>query len=141
MQQLDEFSLAANTHLQFGIIMFSFKETFITKYISFHGRASRKEYWLANLIFLLAILFSSLVAVTVDTNVPIFLLFLASFLPLLALSVRRLHDTGRSGWWYLINLIPYVGFLCFLVIATFESQSGTNKYGPNPYGVENDNVV
>jgi uncharacterized membrane protein YhaH (DUF805 family) len=47
-------------------------------------------------------------------------------------TVRRLHDTGKSGWWMLINLIPLIGFIVFLVFMFQDSQMGDNEYGPNP---------
>lgn len=57
---------------------------------------------------------------------------LVVFIPSLALSVRRLHDTGKSGWWMLITLIPLVGPLIMLFFMVKDSQPGTNEYGPNP---------
>ena len=57
------------------------------------------------------------------------------FLPSLALAVRRLHDTGKSGWWYLIGVIPivsYIGGLVLLVFYCTDGEAGTNKWGPNP---------
>ena len=52
--------------------------------------------------------------------------------PGLAVSIRRLHDVGKSGWYLLINLIPIAGPIWFLVLACTDSQPGHNKYGPNP---------
>ncbi|BDP42173.1 hypothetical protein DAETH_21420 [Deinococcus aetherius] len=60
---------------------------------------------------------------------------LATFLPTLAVNIRRLHDTGRSGWWYLIAFVPLVGGIVLLIFAVMDSQPGTNKWGPNPKGV------
>ena len=57
---------------------------------------------------------------------------LAVLVPSLAVSVRRLHDTGRSGWWILICLVPVIGALYFLYLTILEGQQGTNEYGPNP---------
>ena len=57
---------------------------------------------------------------------------LVVFVPSLALSVRRLHDIGKSGWWMLISLIPLVGPLIVLFFMVKDSQPGTNEYGPNP---------
>ena len=57
---------------------------------------------------------------------------LALLLPSLAVNVRRLHDTGRSGWWILIGLIPVIGFIVLLVFECQDSQPGTNAYGPSP---------
>ena len=57
---------------------------------------------------------------------------LAVILPALAVTVRRLHDTNRSGWWILVNLIPYVGGLVLLVLCAFAGTSGPNRYGDEP---------
>ncbi len=57
---------------------------------------------------------------------------LGVFIPSLAVSVRRLHDTNRSGWWVLINFIPIIGFIVFIVFMVQDSQPGTNQYGENP---------
>jgi len=60
---------------------------------------------------------------------------LAVLLPQIAVSIRRLHDTGRSGWWYLLILIPILGWLVLIYFYTIDSQTGTNAYGPNPKGL------
>ena len=61
----------------------------------------------------------------------LYLLF--SFIPSLAVGVRRLHDTGRTGWWFLINLIPIIGGIWFLVLTLLEGDRDDNQYGPSPY--------
>ena len=65
----------------------------------------------------------------------IFIIALAMLLPIVAVAVRRLHDTGKSGWWYLIGVIPlvsYVGSIVLLVFYCTDSDPGSNKWGPNP---------
>ena len=57
---------------------------------------------------------------------------LAILLPSLAVTVRRLHDTGRTGWWVLISLVPVIGGLILLIFMVLDSEPGTNQYGPNP---------
>ncbi|MDO4697902.1 MAG: DUF805 domain-containing protein [Pasteurellaceae bacterium] len=113
----------------------------LKKYATFTGRARRKEYWFFTLfntiiVFLLAILDD-----TVGTFGAISLIYmLATFLPNLAVAIRRLHDTGRSGWWILICLLPVIGFIIFIIFMCMDSQTGnqldsqtgSNKYGPNP---------
>jgi uncharacterized membrane protein YhaH (DUF805 family) len=59
---------------------------------------------------------------------------LAILIPSIAVQVRRLHDTGRTGWWWFIGLVPCVGWIILLVFNLFDSQPGPNKYGPNPKG-------
>ncbi|GAA5513385.1 inner membrane protein YhaH [Deinococcus carri] len=61
---------------------------------------------------------------------------LALFLPSLAVTIRRLHDTGRSGWWVLISLIPLIGGLVLFIFLVLDSQPGPNKWGPNPKGMQ-----
>ena len=60
---------------------------------------------------------------------------LAILLPSINVSVRRLHDTGRSGWWLLLNFVPIIGPLVVTIFMLLDSQPGTNKYGPNPKGI------
>ena len=112
------------------------------KYATFEGRARRKEYWYFVLFCLLAIVALSIVdgiAGTFDEEVEIGLFgglfILATLLPSIAVTVRRLHDTNRSGWWVLINFIPIVGALVVLVFTLQDSQPGANRFGPNPKGV------
>jgi uncharacterized membrane protein YhaH (DUF805 family) len=57
---------------------------------------------------------------------------LAMLVPGIAVTVRRLHDTGRSGWWILISLIPFLGWIVLLVFMVLDSHPGDNEYGPNP---------
>lgn len=105
----------------------------LKKYVVFEGRARRKEYWmffLFNLIIAFVIGFAEGLlgaAGTVST-----LYSLAIFLPSLAVTVRRLHDTDRSGWWILICLIPLVGPLVLLYFLVLEGVSQSNEYGDNP---------
>lgn len=112
------------------------------KYATFEGRARRKEYWYFVLFCLLAIVALSIVdgiAGTFDEEAEIGLFgglfILATVLPSIAVTVRRLHDTNRSGWWVLINFIPIVGALVVLVFTLQDSQPGANRFGPNPKGV------
>ena len=105
----------------------------VKNYVGFHGRARRKEYWmfvLFNIIFalILSIVENALGIPSVLTTIY----SLALLLPSLAVSVRRLHDTGRSGWWLLISLIPLVGTIILIVFMCLESQESENQHGPNP---------
>ncbi|HYD39978.1 MAG TPA: DUF805 domain-containing protein [Anaeromyxobacter sp.] len=104
----------------------------LTNYVGFSGRARRSEYWWF-------VLFQVIVNVvfTVIGNVIGFaqlpnLVALALLLPGLGVAIRRMHDIGKSGWWVLINLIPIVGWIVFIVWAAKDSQPGANAYGPNP---------
>jgi len=106
------------------------------KYAVFSGRARRKEYWmfaLFNFVIMFAVCFVLvLIGARQAVNMVSSAYQLAVFLPALGVAVRRLHDTGRSGWWFLINLIPIVGVIVFLVFMCLDSEPGSNEYGPNP---------
>lgn len=111
----------------------------LKKYVDFNGRARRKEYWffvLFNLIIscvLSAIdVFIGTYSVSAGVGLLAGLYALAVLLPGIGVTVRRLHDTGRSGWWILIALVPLVGWIVLLVFMLIDSQPGTNAYGPNP---------
>ena len=111
----------------------------LKQYADFSGRARRKEYWmfaLFNIIFIIiAMILDNVLGLTVGElpyGVFYFLYILAIFIPALAVSVRRLHDIGKSGWMYLIIIIPIIGSIWLLVLAVTDSNSGENKYGPNP---------
>jgi len=106
----------------------------LKNYAEFSGRARRKEYWmfvLFNCIF--ALVLSLIGLLTFGMLYILSILYgVAVFVPALAVAVRRLHDIGKSGWYYLIILIPVAGPIWFLVLMCTDSQPGDNKYGPNP---------
>jgi uncharacterized membrane protein YhaH (DUF805 family) len=110
-------------------------------YANFKGRARRKEYWMFSLFFLIFIFAGSILAVSLSTfdetggifaMVCLVIFFIAHFIPSIAVTVRRLHDTGNSGWLYLICLIPYIGSIIIFVFTLLDSQDKVNKWGPNP---------
>ena len=112
------------------------------KYATFEGRARRSEYWYYVLFYVLAIVALAIIdeiTGTLSEEAGIGLLSglfaLATLVPTLAVTVRRLHDTDRSGWWVLINFIPIVGGIVLLVFTVMDSQPGANRFGPNPKGV------
>ena len=112
------------------------------KYACFSGRARRQEYWLFvlfNIIaaFVVGLIGGCLASVTGVGAVAFLgaIYNLAVLIPSLAVFCRRMHDTGRSGWWWLIGLIPFVGGIVLLVFCCLDSQPGENKYGPNPKGL------
>ena len=108
-------------------------------YAVFDGRARRKEYWmfiLFNMIFaFIAIGLDNILGIA-NENLgygAIYILYsLAVFLPSLAVSVRRLHDVGKSGWFFFISLIPFIGAIWLLVLLATDSNAGVNEYGENP---------
>lgn len=111
----------------------------LKKYTVFEGRASRSEFWyftLVNMIVFLIcgildqVLFSELNALVTPVFTSIY--FLAILLPAIGVHIRRLHDTGRTGWWLLLNFIPFIGFIVLFIFYVTDSDPGLNKYGPNP---------
>lgn len=113
----------------------------LSKYADFNGRARRKEFWM----FVLFNFIFSTVAVILDNALgitfglmevgygPIYTIYvLAVLIPSLAVTARRLHDTGKSGWLMLLALIPIVGGIIVLVFTILEGNAGANQYGPDP---------
>lgn len=107
------------------------------KYADFSGRARRSEYWWFYLAVLIAYAVFEILAISTGLKVLFLLLAivaLALFIPTLAVSVRRLHDTGRSGWWVLIPILPIIGTIILIVFLATDSTPGDNQYGPSPKG-------
>jgi uncharacterized membrane protein YhaH (DUF805 family) len=110
----------------------------LKKYAVFEGRARRSEYWFFFLFnFLISLGISIVVGVLssaagVDLSFLSFVYALAVLIPSIAVAVRRLHDTDRSGWWILISLIPCVGTIILLVFLVQDSTPGPNRFGANP---------
>ena len=117
------------------------------KYATSSGRARRAEYWsftLANAIIMIPLYMLAFGSAIMSggaeaggamgmVGMVIYCVYaLSTIVPSIAVAVRRLHDTGRSGWWFLICLIPVIGALVLLVFMVLDSQPGTNEYGPNP---------
>jgi len=111
----------------------------IKKFGDWSGRARRSEYWgffLVNLVisFVLTVIDAAFLGMKYGESIGILstLYSLAVLLPSLGVFVRRLHDTGRSGWWWFLIFIPLVGALVILLFLVTDGQPGDNKYGPNP---------
>ncbi|MEP7045021.1 MAG: DUF805 domain-containing protein [Dokdonella sp.] len=114
----------------------------LKQYFAFEGRARRKEYWmftLINVIISIVLMGVDHVLGTLSATSGIGLLggiyALAVLLPSLAVSVRRLHDTDRSGWWLLICLVPLIGGIVLLVFMCLEGTRGTNRFGADPKAI------
>ena len=114
----------------------------LKQYAVFKGRARRKEYWffaLFNLIVSVVLTTVDYMTGSLDPELGVGLLSgiysLAILIPSLAVTVRRLHDTDRTGWWVLIAFIPFIGAIVLLVFMLLDSKPGDNRYGPNPKGV------
>jgi len=116
-------------------------------YVNFNGRARRKEYWmfvLFNVIFgIVAQILDRMFGTTYGTvssigtqSGYIYTLYtLAVFLPALAVTVRRLHDIGKSGWWFLI-VFTIIGIIWLIVLTIMNGDQGENAYGPDPKNAE-----
>ncbi len=112
-----------------------------SKYVTFSGRATRPEFW----YFILFLFIAGVVFQIIDGSIfgygdeaaaPLSVIWsLATFLPTLAVSARRLHDIGRSAWWLLLMLLPLIGTIILIVWYCTKSQEGANDHGPDPHGL------
>ncbi len=106
------------------------------KYADFNGRSPRAEYWYFAL-FNVAVVMVLAVLGAIIGKLFMYVYYtyvLAILVPSIAVSIRRMHDIGRSGWWVLISLVPFIGSIWYIVLAALPSRLGPNQYGPNPYG-------
>jgi uncharacterized membrane protein YhaH (DUF805 family) len=121
--------------------------SFWSNYANFKGRARRSEYWYVQLFLVLTNLAAAVIdLVLMDYDVDRFIAnggggivgliwIVATIVPALAVLIRRLHDTSRTGWWALIGLIPVVGGIVILVFTVMDSTAGENKYGVSPKSI------
>jgi uncharacterized membrane protein YhaH (DUF805 family) len=109
------------------------------KYATFSGRATRSEYWyfiLFNTIISVVLVLTFGEEVSTENIGLVDIYAIITVLPILSVTVRRLHDVGKSGWFLLISIIPIIGGLWLLILYVRDSTPGANKYGPNPKGIE-----
>lgn len=116
------------------------------QYFDFSGRARRKEYWMFHFFNFILSVFAIFTGFSITTEFNVigflYLIYLVlSIIPSFAVSVRRMHDIGKSGFMILINMIPLAGPIWFLVLTCMESESRSNKWGPNPKGIGNDSII
>lgn len=114
---------------------FDYWKLALQKYAVFEGRSRRSEYWYF-------VLFSTLFSIPL-INLPLLssIFSLIMILPNLAVTVRRLHDTGRSGWMILIILIPLIGVIWLFILLVTEGDTGRNQYGPDPKNPVKDDII
>lgn len=107
---------------------------FFQNYANFEGRARRAEYWWPYLAVMIAVMIASMIGVMIGCCIPFLniLVGLATMIPIIAAGVRRLHDLGKSGLYYLFVLIPVVGGIILLIWFAQEGQRGPNEYGEDP---------
>ena len=117
---------------------------------NFSGRARRKEYWMYSLfqgvigfsLYLISfIFFTNILDYSNEkglySSLLLFVIFLMlHFIPNIAITVRRLHDTGKSGWWYLLSLIPYIGPFILFIFLVLDSSEEENQWGVNPKSID-----
>ncbi len=99
----------------------------LRKYTDFTGRAGRKEYWLF-IVWHLAFI----IVLGALSNALYLLYALGTLVPSIAVGIRRLHDTNRSGWWLLVTFVPFVGFIVMIVFLASAGTTGGNDYGFEP---------
>ena len=115
---------------------------------NFSGRARRKEFWMWYLFYVIVLIVAMILDGVLGTGFEIsygvttpygwiyIIAALAHVIPGLAVSVRRLHDVGKSGWFMFISLIPIIGGIWLLVLMCTDGDSSENAYGPSPKSVE-----
>ena len=108
-----------------------------SNYAKFRGRAARSEFWWFQLFIVLGGIVAAVLDLLANSNVlggePLAMLFyLATIIPGLAVSVRRLHDTDSSGWWLLLGLIPLIGMIVLIVWWCLQGSKGYNRFGVDP---------
>ncbi len=101
------------------------------RYADFSGRARRKQYWMFILFYVILSIVVNIVDGILGTMLLSAILTLVMIVPSLAIGARRLHDTGRSGWWQLIYLVTLIGLIVMIVFLVQDSHPD-NDYGPNP---------
>jgi uncharacterized membrane protein YhaH (DUF805 family) len=108
----------------------------LRKYAVFSGRSRRKEYWMFFLFNMIVVCVLTIIEALVRSGAQMSVLTsiysLGVLIPGIAVAIRRLHDTNRSGWWLLICFVPLIGAIVLIVFMTLDSQPGDNQYGPNP---------
>lgn len=101
-------------------------------YAVFTGRTNRKEFWMFVLVnFLIGFALGIIGGIIRTGDILMNIYSLAVLVPTIAVGIRRLHDTGKSGWWILLSLIPILGIIALIVLFVQDSQPGSNKYGSN----------
>ncbi len=102
------------------------------KYAVFNGRARRKEFWMYYLFLIIFMVVAAVIDAAMGSFVLSAVFTLVTLVPTLSVYIRRLHDTGRSGWWILISLIPLVGSLVLFYFLISDGGVEDNQYGESP---------
>ena len=110
-------------------------QSVFSNFLNFRGRARRSEFWYFFLFVFVISFILGVIQILIwgqDANYLTGIFSLIILIPNIAVSIRRLHDTGRSGFWYLIGFIPIIGTIILIIWYCQDSEPGDNKYGPNP---------
>ena len=103
----------------------------LKKYAVFNGRASRSEYWYFTLFYIIILIALVLLDTVIGTaGILSGIAMLGFFIPSLAVTIRRLHDIDKSGWWILISIVPIVGLILFIFLVK-KGTDGDNRFGPD----------
>ncbi len=100
----------------------------LQQYADFNGRARRTEYWMFTLVNSIIVIVLSIIGIKLLSS----LYGLAVLIPGLAVAVRRLHDIGKSGWMYLLMLIPLIGWIWLIILFCQDGEAEANQWGENP---------
>ena len=135
---VSENPLKSKTNQQFTIMLEWYLKVVRDNYANFEGRARRSEFW----YFVLVNVIVGVVFGILSSIVGFFIYFyyiysLAVLVPNIAVGVRRLHDVGKSGWFYLLAFVPLVNIYLIVLFCT-EGDKGPNEFGPDPKGLLND---
>lgn len=126
--QLDKISNQNQSEENFNMIDWFVK--CLKNYANFSGRARRKEFWFFTLVQFILLVIAQIIDAIIGTDFVLYaLVVLALLIPALAVSIRRLHDISKSGWWYLIALIPLVGAILLIVWFATETKRENNQWG------------
>lgn len=126
--QLDKISDQNKAEEQFNMIDWFVK--CLKNYATFIGRARRKEFWFFTLVQFILLIIAQIIDAVIGTEFVLYaLVVLALFIPGLAVTIRRLHDINKSGWWLLIALIPLIGSILLIIWLATETKQETNEWG------------
>lgn len=107
----------------------------VKQYANFNGRARRQEFWMYYLFYIIFYIGVAIIDRVLGLGFLGLIYMLALFVPTISVAARRLHDTGRTGWWQLIGIIPLIGVIVLIIFWVQDSHPGENQYGPNPKGL------
>lgn len=113
--------------------MTAVKHVLTNNFANFQGRARRSEYWWFYLFTIICNVVASIIDGAIGMPIVSIVVMLALIIPGLAVTIRRMHDTGRSGWWIFIILIPLVGIILYIYWFVQRGTVGANAWGPDPY--------